>query len=147
MEKQATQMLGEQVTAGAVLQTAGTGGATAIGAGSAAIGGALGRVAGEALAGRMAKPGSFPNNYKGLLYVAATETRIAIFSAKRGLLKNSVKELLVTHPRTAITSLEIGGGALVSGVTLALSDGTTYAMEAPRAVKGKAQKLKAALGV
>ncbi len=146
MDKAATQLLGEPVTAGAVVQTAGTGGATAMSAGSAALGGALGRVAGDALAGKLGKPGSLPDNYKGLVYIAATDTRIALFSVKRGLLKNSVKELLVTHPRSDLAVLEIGGGALVSGVTLSFTDGTSYALEVARALKGKAQKFKGALG-
>lgn len=146
MEKVAAQMLGEPVFAGAVMQTAGTGGATMMGAGSGAVGGALGQMAGQALAGKLGKPGTLPGSYKGLVYVAATDTRIAVFSVKRGLLKNSVKELLVTHPRAELAALEIGGGALVSGVTLSLTDGTTYALEVARALKGKAQKFKAALG-
>lgn len=144
MDKKAAELMGEPVVAGSTIQTAGTGGATMTAGVGGALGGALGGAIASSVAGSRQKPGTL--DHKGLMYMAAGPQSFALFSVKRGLLKNSIKEMLVKVPRSSVQAIDLGGGMLVSGLSVMLSDGTTYALEVPRAMKGKAQKVVKEMG-
>lgn len=148
MEKAAAQLLGEPVVIGATIATKGTLSKMAVTAGAFQAGGVIGGLAGSAIGaalGNNAKAPTTPGNYKGLAFIAVTPTNVAFFSVKRGLLKNSIKELLVQHPRADLAGMEVGGG-LIPSVTVAFNDGTIYALEVAKLQKGKADKVKQELG-
>jgi hypothetical protein len=148
MDKVAAHMLGEQVVVGATIATKGTLSKMAVSAGAFQAGGVIGSLAGSAIGaalGSNAKAPTTPGNYKGLAYIAVTPTQVAFFSVKRGLLKNSIKELLAQHPRGDLAGMEVGGG-IIPSVTVAFNDGTIYAMEVAKIQKGKADKVKQELG-
>jgi hypothetical protein len=143
MEKTAAQLMGEQVIAGAIIASPGTSGRMAVGAAGGVVGSAVAAAAATAM--NRGKEPTTPGNHQGLMYVAIGPNKLAFFSVKRGLLKSSIKELLVAVPRSKVAQFEIGGGALTSSLTVALHDGTNYRMEVPRAYKGKVQKVQRAL--
>ena len=143
MEKQAAEMMGEPVLAGAVIATAGTLSKMAVGA---AVGGLAGAAIGSAMA-RKSGPTALPGDYKGLMYVAAGPSKVGFFAVKRGLLKNAIKAPLFEVPRGQVRGFEVGGGTLSSSITVTMADGSVYALECGRALKGKAEKVRRELGV
>jgi hypothetical protein len=148
MDKVAARLMGEPVIAGAMIATAGTGGKMALGAGAAAVGGIVGSAvvaAAQTALGRDMKEPTTPGSHQGLMYVAVGPTKVAFFSVRRGLLKASIKELLVEVPRDDVAQFEVGGGALTSSLAVVLRDGTNYRLEVARAYRGKAQRVQQAL--
>lgn len=149
MDKKAAELLGEPVVAGGICQSAGVGKAMMTAGMGGAVGGVAGSMIGAAIGSKMQGKSSeptTPGGQTGLMYMAVTPTRVGFFSAKRGLLAPSVKELLVTHGRQEVAGLEIGGG-IAPSVHVSFHDGTVYKLEVPRASKGKIDKVKRELGV
>jgi hypothetical protein len=140
MENAAASLMGEPVVAGAVVLTKGTTSRMAL-SGGGMVGGLI---AGAVSAAR--KPPSTPGNHRGHVYVAVGATKVAFFSVKQGLLKQSIQGLLVEHPRADVTAFDVGG-ALVTSILVVLKDGTNYELECGAMLRGRAHKLKQALAV
>lgn len=118
MLKEAGQVLGEMVGAGALLQPSGTG--------SRMIrGGAIGLPT----SGGPAVQGTTPGGYRGTLYMAVGITKVGFFATKQALTGPKVGELLLEIPRRSIVSLELGEGRLSSPFTIVLEDGTRFNLE------------------
>lgn len=140
MENAAASLMGEPVVAGAVVLTKGTTSRMALGGGG---------LVGGLVAGAMdvvRKPPSTPGNHRGHVYVAVGATKVAFFSVKQGLLKQSIQSLLVEHPRADVAAFDVGG-ALVTSILIVLKDGTTYQLECGAMLRGRANTLKRALAV
>jgi hypothetical protein len=92
------------------------------------------------------KTSSSVADHKGYMILAAGPTKIGFFVMKRGLISNGIGNLLAEHPREDIAKLEVGSGLATAGVALEFKDGSSYALEVPRASKGKLEKLQKELG-
>ena len=147
MEKQAAEKLGEDVVAGSIVQTSGTGRSVMRGGALGATGGVLGGIVGgaiaEAVSHRVSGSTKALLGYEGLLYLAVGPTKVGFFRLKQGLLKSSVGETLGILRREAITAMTVGGGMVTAPVMIALNDGTTIALKVPRIHKGKVEKVAA----
>jgi len=142
MDEQAAAKLGEQVDAGAIISTAGTGKSMMRSGISGAIGGVAGSVATDALTAGSGNASGILG-HAGLMYMAVGPTKVGFFTLKQGLLKSSVGDVLGVLRRDAVASMTIGGGALTSAMMLALTDGTTIALEVARTQKGRAERIAA----
>lgn len=140
MEKVAAEKLGEPVVAGVVVASKGH--LLKMGV-TAGVGGLVGAAAGAAVGARTERNTQLINDYKGLMYIGLGPTKLGIYGVKRGLLKNSITEMLLSVPRAEVASLEVGKG-FTAPVTITLKDGTAYTMEVARAFKSKAEKLEKA---
>ena len=139
MEKDAARLLGENVLAGATVASKGHTSRVA----TAGVGGAIGGlVAGAISAGR--KPPTTPGGHTGLMFLAASPSKLAIFAVKQGLMNVSIDRLLVEHPVEQVRAIEIKT-AIVPKVNIVLTDGTNYALECGLFFLGKVKKVKAAL--
>jgi hypothetical protein len=110
--------------------------------------GVLGGVAGQLAADKIGnkKAPSLPGGQRsGYMVVALSPTKLAFFKMKRNLIRSSAGDLLEARPRDTVTRFELGGGALTSQLAVEFEDGTNYELEVPRAHKGKAEKIAAAL--
>ncbi len=153
MEKQAGEVLQENVLAGVRLEcpqliremllssggehysstkTAGT---------EQAIGGAAGALFGRFATGSLQKS---QLGGGGIYYVAVGPSKLAFFSVKRGLIKNSLGELIVEYPRSDLQSLDIKKG-IMPKAHFVFKDGTGFVLMCARALKGKLKKVKQAL--
>ena len=133
MNKKASELMGEPVIAGVTLE--------AKAAVKSTIGGALGGVVGEMLAGVELKPESVPGDHKGIHYVAVGPTKVGFFSMKRGLFKSSLDELLIEHSRSDVQAVEIKSGLMPEAHFL-FRDGTHYVLMCPRIHLGKLKKVR-----
>ena len=115
------------MTAGAVRQAAGL----------------AGMLAHDAVAAksRPDAPGGFTGGY---IVMALTADSVAFLTMKRGLLRNSVGELLDRVDRAEVSALTFGSGLTTVPLTVSLTDGTVWELEVPRANKRSAEKLVAA---
>jgi|SRR5689334_8998760 hypothetical protein len=138
MDQKAMAALGEEVLVQAVVQTTGTGRAMMGGA----VGGLIGAVASTAL-----DRGNHSDllGHKGRMFMLLGPTKLGFFNFKSGLLRASVGDPIGILRRDAITSIELGGGVLTTAFTVHLDDGTSLGLEAPRAEKGKVEKVAAAI--
>jgi hypothetical protein len=139
MEQQASEKLGEPVSMVATVSTKGTGKKTMLTAG---IGGVVGAAAAAAVSNRGK---SALGEYKGYLVLGLGEKNLGVFKQKTGLLKPSCGDLLESIPLEQIASFKVAGGALTVPLTIGMADGTELEFEVPRAHKGKAEKLGAAI--
>jgi hypothetical protein len=133
MDKKASELMGEPVIAGVPLETKGSI--------KRMVGGALGGLVGEALAGIELKPAAVPGDHEGIHYVAVGSTKVGFFSMKRGLFKASLDELLVEHPRSDVQAVEIESGAMPA-VHFVFRDGTNYVLVCARINLGKLKKVQ-----
>jgi hypothetical protein len=133
MDKKAGEILGEDVIAGVTLEA------------QKAVRSAVGGIVGELLAGGEIEEASLPGGHEGIHYVAVGPTKLAFFSIKRGLLRNSLGELLVEHPRNDVRAMEIESGVMPAA-HFVLQDGTHYVLVCPRIHLGKLKKVQELLG-
>jgi len=144
MEKKAAALLGEDVEAGSIVSTAGMVKSmmksSISGSVGGIVGGAIGGAAVEALTGR-GRPALDIEGHQGLMYLAIGKTKVALFTIKQGLLGSSPQKLLTSVPRESVASIEIGGGALSSPVTLSLTDGSQITIEVTRINRGKIERI------
>lgn len=153
MEQEAEKAMNEDVLLCAVVASRGTGGRVA-GATLASqvmnIGGAVGAAAatmGASAVTSKQETAFVPGDHKGYMVLAAGKTKLGFFAMKRGLMSNSVGELLAERQRDEVSRFEVDGkGIATSAVDIEFKDGSAYALEVPRASKGKAQKLQKELG-
>jgi hypothetical protein len=143
MEGQAAEKLGEPVQLVATVSSKGTAKSIMTAGVARQLGGAIG----AATAGTLTSRGSLDTitGHKGYMVLALTESKLAFFKQKSGLLKPSCGDLLGSLTREDITAFELGGGALTAPLSVKLSDGTELEFEVPRAHKGKVEKVKQAL--
>jgi hypothetical protein len=144
MDQKAMAALGEEVLGQAVVQTTGTGRSMMTAGMGGAVGGLVGAVASTAM--DRGKHGDLLG-HKGRMFVLLGPTKLGFFNFKNGLLRASVGDPIGVLRRDAITSIEIGGGVLTTAFTVHLDDGTALGLEAPRAEKGKIEKIAAAIPV
>jgi len=130
MDKKASQLMGEPVIAGVILE-----------ARESILGTVVGGIAGAALVGIALKPASLPGGHTGIHYVAVGPTKVGFFSMKRGLFRPSLNELLEVHPRSEVQAVEIEGG-LMPAVHFVLGDGTHYVLMCPRIHLGNLKKVR-----
>jgi hypothetical protein len=129
MDEKASEILGEEVLAGATLEA------------QKAVKSAVGGIVGDLLAGGEVEEASLPGGHEGIHYVAVGPTKLAFFSIKRGLFKNSLGELLVEHPRSDVQAMEIESGVMPAA-HFVLQDGTHYVLVCPRIYLGKLKKVQ-----
>ena len=132
MDKKASELLGESVIAGVMLE-----------AGESVrkmIGGAVPLI----IAGVESLKAAVPGDHKGLHYVAVGPSKVGFFSLKRGAFKPSLGELLVECPRDEVVAVEIKKGAMPP-VHFVLADGTDYVLLCARVNLRKLKKVKALL--
>jgi hypothetical protein len=143
VEKQAGEQLGETVVAGSLISTSGTGKAMGMNQLGSQLAGVVGAAAGAAvsMAGSRTQTITTPGGYQGLMYLAVGATNVGFFKVKQGFVGPSLKELLLVVPRASIEQFEMSGGKLTCPLTVALSDGTVFPLEVPRAYKGKVEKI------
>lgn len=133
----ASQLMGETAIVGVAIATRGS-------AAKMMVGGVVGAVASAALAGKQ-KNVTTPGGRKGNLYVALGPTKLAFFTLKQGLFKNSAKELIAEHPRSDVTEFEIEGG-FPPKFSISFADGTQYNLECGNVMLKQVKKIKAELG-
>ncbi|MFN0095703.1 MAG: hypothetical protein ACKVVT_13120 [Dehalococcoidia bacterium] len=139
MDDDAAKTLGKPVLATAVVSPKGQGRRIMAAGALRQAAGLAGAMVGEKLAKpRGNTPGGFTGGY---MVMALTADDLAFFQMKRGLLKNGAGELLETVPRAEVEAMEFGGGKLTTELTVQLTDGTSWALEVPRANKGGAEKI------
>lgn len=81
------------------------------------------------------------------LYIAVGETKVGLFSVK-GTWTHGIADLLLTVPRSSITSFEISQqGWIASALTIGVRDRAIFDLEVPRLFAGKAREVKRVLGV
>jgi hypothetical protein len=153
MEKDAAAAMNEDVSLCAVVASRGTGGrvaAATMASQALNIGGAVGSAAAAMGASAAASKGATafePGSYHGYMVLAAGKTKLGFFAMKRGLLGNSVGALLGERGREEVSRFAVDGkGIATSAVDIEFKDGSSYALEVPRASKGNAQKLQKELG-
>jgi hypothetical protein len=129
MEKKAGEMMSEPVAAGVRLEAA------------ELTREAVGPGTGKLLTGSDAEGASLPGDHEGIHYVAVGSTKVGFFSMKQGFFKNSLKELLVEHPRSDVKAVDIEGGAMPRAHFL-FEDGTHYALMCPRMNLGALKKVR-----
>lgn len=144
MDQKEMAALGEEVLGKAIVQTTGTGRSMMTAGMGGAIGGVVGAVAGQALS-RGTKYGDLLG-HKGRMFMLLGPTKLGFFRFKQGLLRASVGDPIGVLRRDAVTSIELGGGMLTTAFTVHLDDGTAVTLEAPRAEKGKVERMAAAIG-
>lgn len=144
MEQQAAEKLGEPVQLVATISSKGTAKSIMTAGVARSLGGAIG----AATAGTLANRGGVDTiaGNKGYMVLALTDSNLAVFKQKSGLLKPSCGDLLGSLSREAITSFDLGGGTLTSPLKVTLANGTELDFEVPRAHKGKVEKIQQALG-
>ena len=120
METQASELMGENVAVGVILDSPAA-------VKKAMGGGLVGAALGKALTGTQLKEATTPGNYKRSCYMAVGTNSIGFFTVKQGLFKNSLGEMLAKHPRSELRAFEIEAG-LMSAVHIVLQDGTHYAL-------------------
>lgn len=133
MDKKASELMGESVIAEVTLEAQ----KSVIKSMASGLGG----IAGEVLADVAVKPASAPGDHEGIHYVAVGPTKVGFFSMKRGLLKPSLDELLVEHPRSDVQAVEIKSG-MMPAVHFVFRDGTHYVLMCPRINLGKLKKVQ-----
>jgi hypothetical protein len=149
--KKVEQELGEPVTESFPAMSKGYGKQITARAGMFAVGGLAGVAVGKVLEKRLAKDEdgeNAPAGVEGEVYVALTANWLAIYEYKRGILKSSIGDLRAKIERAEIAVLTIEPKKMLgfSPISIATSDGTTYALEVAMAHKGKAQKVVSAVG-
>lgn len=143
MEKNAAQILGEDVIASSPVMPSGYAKNIASHVAGTYAGGAIGAAAAGALNRRGAEPIT-PGDHKGNIFMVVTPTRLAFFEQKQGLLRRSLGRLLAEHPREEVSNFNLEGkGMTNSALTIELADGTTYGLAVPRVQRGKASKVAA----
>jgi hypothetical protein len=143
MDQKAMAALGEEVLVQAIVQTTGTGRSMMTAGMGGAVGGIVGAAASTAL--DRGKHGDLLG-HKGRMFMLLGPTKLGFFTFKQGLLKASVGDSIGVLRRDAVTSIEFGGGMLTTAFTVHIDDGTALVLEAPRAEKGKVEKVAAAIG-
>ena len=134
MDKQASEMLGEAVAAGVMLE--------AKGVIKRAIGsGVLGSLVGGILADIDVKEASLPGDHTGLFYMAVGADKVGFFSMKRGAFKASLDKMLVQYPRSEVKALEIEKGMMPTA-HIVFQDGTHYALMCARINQKKLKKVR-----
>lgn len=148
MEKKAAALMGEDVEAGAILATSGTGKSLMRAGIADSIGGAVGGAIGGAAVGAVTGGGPVVDlhGHQGMLYLAVGRSNVAFLTVKQGLLGLSPVKVIASVPRESIARTTIGSGTLNSPFTVALKDGTEMALEVPRVHKGKAERVARLFG-
>ena len=120
MDKQASEIMGEPVATGVQLEAQEV-------IKAAVGGGILGALAGNVLAGVDVKEASLPGDHTGIFYMAVGESKVAFFSIKRGLFKNSLDKKLIEFSRSDVKVVEIEKGFMPTA-HIVFQDGTHYAL-------------------
>jgi len=134
MDKQASEMMGESVSAGVQLE------AQAL-VKAAMGGGVLGSLAGNALAGVEVKDASLPGDHKGIIYMAVGASKVTFFSVKQGLFKNSLDKMLAEFPHDNVKAVEIEKGMMPTA-HIVFQDGTHYALKCAKVNVKKLNKVQ-----
>jgi len=147
MADDASSALGAPEIAGSLVNPKGlTKKVTATTAGSQ-LGGAIGSVAAGAIAGRTyTTPGEMPS-FGRVGYVAVSEDEVALVKTKTGAFKMKITdEVLARAPRSAVASVELDQGRLLSHLKIEFTDGVVWEFDIPKAAKKTAQDVTRALG-
>ncbi len=143
LDSKAAQVLGADVSHTAVVSPKGQGKRLMTAGAVRQAAGLAGMLAHDAVAAksRPDAPGGFTGGY---IVMALTADSVAFLTMKRGLLRNSVGELLDRVDRAEVSALTFGSGLTTVPLTVSLTDGTVWELEVPRANKRSAEKLVAA---
>jgi hypothetical protein len=110
------------------------------------LGGAVGSVAAERMAGRSSGGASDMPDFGRQAYVAVSESHVALVKAKQGLWKVKLTE--ETHaiaPRSEVVGAELGSGKIACPLTITFASGSQWELDVPRGVKGAAKRVVAVL--
>jgi hypothetical protein len=111
------------------------------------IGGAVGSVAANLIAGRSSGVASELPNFGRVGYVAVSENEVALVKTKTGALKMKVSnEILARAPRAEVASVELDEGKLLSHLTIAFTNGAQWQFDIPAQAKKSAKSVVHALG-
>lgn len=139
MEEKVGELMGEAVSHTAIVSPKGQGGKIMLKGAATQAAGVIGAMVADS---KTKRPPSAPGGHQGgYMVMALGERNIAFFEAKSGLIGRKAGKLLVTHPRSDVVSMELGGGTLTKELTVEFADGTNYPLEVPRANVGGAEKL------
>lgn len=138
----AEQSMGEAVVASAPLIPSGY----AWRVGVRASGSVSGNIVGAAEAAERMRTDTAPGAHEGDLVITVSASRVAIWEMKRGLLKKSLGQRLEQFERRELKSIEWTRGKIgASTLTLELTDGVRFELQAARVNRGKAERVVEAL--
>lgn len=134
--------LGKQQLAGAFVVNRGFVKKSALNNAGSQVGGALGGVisaAGGAIANKTTPETETPK-FRGLAYLAVTDSELVLFNAKQGMMSPSVGEEITRLPRNEIRSSEFHAG-YVSQLTIHPNEGGSWELSVQRAYKKAGQAI------
>lgn len=112
------------------------------------VGGAIGSLAGNVIAGRSSGGGA-PDlpSFGRVGYVAVSEDEVALVKTKTGAFKMKIgDEVLARAPRGEVASAELDEGKLLSHLTIAFTNGAAWQFDIPAQAKKSARSVVHALG-
>lgn len=147
MADDASSALGAPEIAGSLVNPKGlTKKVTATAAGSQ-LGGAIGSMAAGAIAGSTSTTPAEMPSFGRVGYVAVSEDEVAVVKTKTGAFKMKITdEVLARAPRSAVASVELDQGRLLSHLKIEFTDGVAWEFDVPKAAKKTAQDVTRALG-
>ncbi len=147
MADDASRALGAPEVAGTFVNPKGlTKKMTASAAGSE-IGGAIGSVAANVISGRSSGFAADMPNFGRVGYLAASDSEVALVKTKTGAFKMKISdEVLAGAPRSAVASIDLDQGALLSHLKIVFTNGVAWEFDIPKQAKKSAQAFTRALG-
>ena len=147
MGKDASQALGGAEVAGTVLSPRGVTKKMTTRAAGGQVAGMMGDLAAGAMAGKAGKGAPDMPSFGRMGYLAASETELALTKTSQlGWKPHPTGVALVKVPRSAVESVAIQDGRLLSRLTLTFTNGVKWEFEIPRAHRKTAKVLVSALG-
>jgi hypothetical protein len=147
MADDASRALGAPEVAGTFVNPKGlTKKMTASAAGSE-IGGMIGSVAANVISGRSSGPAADMPSFGRVAYLAASDSEVALVKTKTGAFKMKISdEVLAGAPRSAVASIDLNQGTLLSHLKIVFTNGVVWQFDIPKQAKKSAQTLTRALG-
>jgi hypothetical protein len=103
--------------------------------------------AGRAVAAATAPAQGDVPSFGRVAYVAVTADEVAIVKTKSGLFKMKISDqVLARRARAEISAAELKRGALISGLTIQFSDGSSWTFDVPKANQRTATQIVELLG-
>ena len=147
MGKDASQALGRAEVAGTVVSPRGLTKKMTTRTAGGQVAGMVGDLAAGATAGKAGKGAPDMPSFGRMGYLAASETELALTKTSQlGWKPHPTGDALVKVPRSAVESVAMQDGRLLSQLTLSFTNGVKWEFEIPRAHRKTAKGLVSALG-
>jgi hypothetical protein len=147
MAADASQALGAPEVAGTFVNPSGLTKKMTASVAGGQIGGAVGSVAANVIAGRTSGGAAEMPGFGRVGYVAVSENEVALVKTKTGALKMKISdEVLARVPRAEVASVELDQGVLLSHLKIAFTNGVIWQFDVPKQGKKTAQGVVRALG-